>query len=82
MLQYLMKHYQPYTRVGVLDSLGELRYYNAFTESPSGVDIMPDITGKEANFNLTLRVEGELDLNDPFVVKSMSKLATLNLTPR
>lgn len=74
MLKYVMKKYQPYTQVGVQDSLGDTRYYDAFNESPTGVDIMPDITGKEANFNVTLRVEGELDLNDPYKVRVVTSL--------
>lgn len=69
MLKYVMKKYQPYTQVGVVDGIGDTRYYEAFNESPTGVDIMPDIEGKEANFNVTLRVEAELDLNDPYRVR-------------
>lgn len=69
MLQYMMKKIQPYTRFTVIDSEEDTRYYDAFMETPTAVDIMPDIAGKESNFNLTLRVEAELDLNDPEVRK-------------
>lgn len=74
MLKYVMKRYQTYTQVGVRDSLGDVRYYDAFNENPTGVDIMPDIAGKEANFNVTLRVEAELDLNDPYRVRVVTGL--------
>lgn len=78
LLQYVLKIYQPYCRVGLIDSLGDTRYYDAFMETPSGVDIMPDVAGKEANFNITLRVEGELDLNDPYVTNVLTNLPTIN----
>ena len=78
MLQYVMKKYQPYTRLSVVDSLGDTRYYDAFMETPTGVDIMPDIAGRESNFNVTLRVEGELDLNDPSDQKVITALPTVN----
>ena len=77
MLRYVMRHYQPYTRVSVVDSLGDTRYYDAFNETYTGVDIMPDITGREANFNVTLRVEGELDLNDPRNQRVVTNLPTI-----
>ncbi len=82
MLKYLMRKYQPYTRVEVMDSLGDTRYYDAFTESPSAADIMPDITGRETDFNIPLRVEGEIDLNDPQIVKVLSNLPNFNFSVR
>lgn len=78
MLRYLMKRYQPYTRVAVVDSLGDTRFYDAFTEAPSANDIMPDIAGRETNFAIPLRVEGELDLNDPFTTRVVTGLPSLN----
>lgn len=78
MLQYMMKKLQPYTHFKMIDSEGDVRFYDAFMETPTAVDIMPDIAGKEANFNLTLRVEAELDLNDPFVVKAMTSSPLFN----
>lgn len=80
MLRYMMGRYQPYTTLFVADSLGDTRTYDAFMETPTAVDIMPDVSGKEANFNMTLRVEGELDINDPYVVKVLSGRPTINLS--
>lgn len=65
MLRYAMRIYQPYCIVSVKDSLGETRTYDAFMESPSIADRMTDVADREATFNMTLRVEAELDLNDP-----------------
>jgi hypothetical protein len=78
MLRYAMVKYQPYTRVLVKDSLGDIRSYDAFMESPSAVDTKTDVANRETNFNLTLRVEAELDLNDPIVQTAMSQLPVLN----
>jgi hypothetical protein len=74
MFRYVMSRYQPYTQVAVTDSLGDTRYYDAFNETETAVDIMPDIEGKEANFNVTLRVEGELDLNDPNKIRVVTSI--------
>lgn len=74
MLGYAMRKYQPYTRVLVKDSLGDVRGYDAFMETPSPQDTRTDVANREINFNLTLRVEAELDLNDPLAQKSLSSL--------
>ena len=78
MLRYTMRRYQTYTTVYLRDSLGEIRSYTAFNESISPQDTLPDIDGREMNFNVSLRVEAELDLNDPFVKKTLSGLPVIN----
>jgi hypothetical protein len=77
MLKYVMKKYQPYTQVAVVDSLEHTRYYDAFNETPTDVVVMPDLTGRESNFNVTLRVEAELDLNDPYNVRVLTSGPTI-----
>lgn len=79
MLRYAMRIYQPYTMVRIHDSLGELRTYDAFMESPSAVDVKQDVAGRENNWNLSLRVEAELDLNDPFVARTLTSLPIINV---
>lgn len=78
MLHYTLKKYPPYTTIYLKDSNDDLRSYTGFMESPSALDTKPDVTGRETNFNVTLRVEGELDLNDPLVQRAMSSLPTVN----
>ena len=78
MLHYAMKKYQPYTALRVKDSRGEYRTYDAFMESPSPQDTKSDVTNREVNFNLSLRVEGELDLNDPYALRALAGLPTIN----
>lgn len=82
MLLFTLKRYQPYTTVYVKDSNDELRSYTAFMESPSALDTKPDVAGRENNFNVSLRVEAELDLNDPIVRRSLSSLPTINIVPK
>jgi hypothetical protein len=74
MLRYAMRIYQPYCRVIIKDSLGESRGYDAFMENPSIADRMTDVSDRETTFNMSLRVEAELDLNDPFVLQSLTSL--------
>jgi len=80
MLRFAMKRFPPYSTVYVRDSQDELRSYTAFMESPSALDTRIDVAGRETNFNLSIRVEAELDLNDPFVRKAMTSLPTINYT--
>ena len=80
MLKYTMRQYQPYTAVFTRDSLNEVRSYNAYMEGPSALDTKPDVAGREVGFNVSLRVEAELDLNDPQVFKTLSRLGVLNFS--
>jgi hypothetical protein len=77
MLRHTMKRFPPYTTIYVRDSENELRSYTAFMESPSALDTKPDVAGRETNFNISIRVEAELDLNDPVVRKSMTSLPVI-----
>ena len=72
MLRWTMRRFQPYTTVYIKDSLGDLRSYTAFMESSTALDTKPDVAGRENNFNISLRIEGELDLNDPSVNKALT----------
>lgn len=79
MLHYTLKKYPPYTTVYVKDSNDEHRSYTAFMESPSPLDTRPDVAGRETNFNVSLRVEAELDLNDPVARQALTSLPTVTI---
>lgn len=81
MLRFVMKRFPPYSTIYLRDSQDDLRSYTAFMESPDGMDTKPDVAGREANFNVSIRVEAELDLNDPLVRRAMTGLPAFNLTP-
>lgn len=81
MLHHTLKRYPPYSIVYVKDSNDEVRSYTAFMESPSALDTKPDVAGRETNFNVTLRVEAELDLKDPVVSTALASLPTISAEP-
>jgi hypothetical protein len=64
-LDRLLRVYQPWCRVVVEDSIGDLRSYHAAMEAISHLDQVAEVTDRVLGFALTLRVEAELDLNDP-----------------
>lgn len=78
MLRFVLKRFPPYCTVYIRDSENDLRSYTAFMESPSALDTKPDVAGRETNFNVSLRIEGELDLNDPQLRQAMTSLPTFN----
>lgn len=79
MLRYLMRTYQPYTRIFVKDSLNATRTYDAFVENPSVFDDVTDIATRMTGFNILMRVEAELDLNDPVVTKVLAGYPQINM---
>lgn len=78
MLQFALKRFPPYCTVYCRDSQNDLRSYTAFMESPAALDTKPDVTGRETNFNISLRVEAELDLNDPVLRNALTSLPVVN----
>ncbi len=65
LLAYVLRIYQPYTAVIVKDSLGDYRSYEGFVDSLSPSDDGFEVGDRVIGFDVTLRVEAELDLNDP-----------------
>lgn len=65
LLLHVMRTYQPYCSVWVKDSLNDWRNYAAFQEAVSPIDEVVDMTNRTIGHTVTLRVEAELDLNDP-----------------
>lgn len=82
MLKHTLRRFQPYTTVYLTDSEMDLRSYTAFMETSTALDTKPDVAGRETNFNISLRVEGELDLNDPTIRRALTSLPTTNFTAK
>ena len=74
-LAYVLKIYQPYCSVFAYDSIGDRRSYEAFLESVGPMDEAADVSERVIGFALSLRVEAELDINDPKVQTAVTKLA-------
>lgn len=67
LLDYVLRVYPPYGAVFVKDSLGDYRSYSAFMEATSHLDQVSEVADRMIGFAVTVRVEAELDLNDPQV---------------
>jgi hypothetical protein len=73
---YVLRYYQPYCTVGVRDSVGSLRSYQGFMEGTTSMDEVPGVKERVLGFSVSLRVEGELDLCDPYVVPTVTQPLT------
>lgn len=76
-LDHVLRVFPPYCQVFVIDSLGDTRRYSAFMEAISHLDEVPDVTERVLGFAVTLRVEAELDLNDPIVERAVTQPLTI-----
>lgn len=83
LFKHLLKTFPPYGQIVVTDSLGDLRGYDAFNESITNIDEATDIQNRVLGYAITLRVEAELDLEEPETYRTVtgSTGANLNLTP-
>ena len=79
MLHHCMKSFPPHARVLVNDSLGSERKYNVFVEGPSDLSVASDIRDRTIIYALSLRVLGELDLNDPELKQSVTSEPNLSV---
>lgn len=77
MFAHVLRIYPPYGKVNVVDSIGDLRGYEAFNEGISNIDTVGEVTERELGFSITLRVEAELDLKDPQTVQTVKHPLTI-----
>lgn len=80
LLTAVLRVYAPYCGVNVLDSLSDVRTYTAFQEGVSPVDEVTEVGDRQVGFSISLRIEGELDMNDPRNVTAARRL-TLRSAP-
>lgn len=76
MLRYICQYYPPYGVLFCVDSEGATRGYDAFQESIDNLDEVADISERVIGHTLSIRVEAELDFQDPFIVKATPNLGT------
>lgn len=74
---FVSRVYQPYCRVLVTDSVGDLRSYEAFQEAYSPIDEVAGVADRVIGFAISIRIVGELDLTDPQTRKTVTRAATL-----
>jgi hypothetical protein len=75
----VLRRYPPYGKINVVDSIGDLRSYEAFNEGISNLDNIVEVQDRTLGFAITLRVEAELDLKDPYTVQTVRHPLTLQL---
>jgi hypothetical protein len=75
---HIMRKFPPYGKINVVDSVGDLRGYEAFNESVSNIDVVADVQDRTMGMQITIRVEGELDLKDPQTVQTVRRVPVLS----
>jgi hypothetical protein len=74
-LNYLLRHFPPLGKLFVTDSLGLQRSYEAYFEgSVANLQTLTDAVTRARGYAITVRVEGELDLTDPYVTSAVTGL--------
>ena len=72
MLRSIGRYLWKYGQVFVVDSEGDERGYYAFQESLDPLTEIQDVTQRMQGHTISLRVECELDFNEPFIAKTQS----------
>jgi hypothetical protein len=70
------KHLWSYGQIFLLDSENEERGYYAFVESTDPLSEIQDVTERLQGHTISLRVEAELDFDEPFVAPTTPNLNT------
>lgn len=82
LLRHALRIYPPYCKVNVIDSIGDLRTYEAFNEGWTSVDNISEVADRKIGFAITLRVEGEYDLHDPITIPTVKHPLTQRTVKR
>ena len=76
MLKRLLKTFSPYSKISLLDSLGEDRTYTVFAETaPQDIGEFIDVADRLRWYSLDIRVEGELDVQEPVRLTTVRTIA-------
>jgi len=71
MLKYMGRFIWAYGNIYFTDNEGNERGYTAYMESIDNLDELVEFSDRTLGFTMSVRIEGELDFSDPFVVPSM-----------
>jgi hypothetical protein len=77
LLREVLRVYPAYCGVNVLDTAGDYRTYSAFMEGISPADEVTEVGDRVVGFALTLRVEGELDLDPETEAPAVTRRLTM-----
>lgn len=76
LLRHVGRYFWSYGQVHLLDSEGEPRGYYAFMESVENLSEIADVADRLQGHTFSLRVEGELDFQEPHIVPSQALINT------
>lgn len=82
LLTEVLRVYPSYCGVNVQDSVGDYRVYSAFMEGTSPADEVNEVGDRVVGYAITLRVEGELDLDPTRTFPAVTRALTLRTAPR
>lgn len=74
MFRYVGRFFHAVGQVFLRDSVGDVRGYYAFQESVDNLAEIADVADRLHGHTMSLRVEGELDFNEPFVIPTAQKV--------
>lgn len=73
-LGHCLKKFQPYGSLLVYDDQNDPRTYECFMEGAGSVDSTSEVAHRVVGFAMTIRIEGELDQDDPHVRAAVTGL--------
>jgi len=79
MFAFALRVFTPVSAMYLTDSVGDVRSYTMFVDSYSMLDEVQDIANRMMGFMITARVEGELDVFNPFEQRTVLQDPTLNM---
>ena len=72
LMTHVIRRFPPYgTGVILKDSIGDVRSYEVFNRGISNLDKVPEVTERVIGFAVSLDVEAELDLADPYTKRAV-----------
>ena len=75
MLKTILRVFKPYSMINVIDTLGQVRTYTTFAESGvQDIGEFADVADRLKAYSVAVRVEGELDLDDPVIRDTVSQV--------
>lgn len=75
MMKKILRMCQPYSKVKLIDSLGDERSYSCYAESGiQDISEYVDVSDRLKAYVVSVRIEGELDLNDPVVQSTVGSI--------
>lgn len=77
MIREILRRFPPYSRIFVTDTLGSTRSYTVFGQSGiQDLSEYTDVADRVRAYSISIKVEGELDLQDPITLDTVLNFET------